>query len=220
MIEKRTILYQQRNQILHSVESEDSVIYMQDFVVNDLIDRFVESPAFVESWDFVGLSRMLKEQFGAAVDFASWQREHVHPSVDDLLNFIKHNIHAVYQSNFEIMAEHEVDHEYCARAYAADHRLYVAEHLTNMDSLRPGVSLRSYAQKNPIQEYQREAYDMFRDLLKNIKLTIVSSLCRMKVSKKPAADEIDPNTRRNDPCPWLRVKSLSIAMEKLTSRLG
>ena len=76
------------------------------------------------------------------------------------------------------------------------------EHLTNMDGLRQGVTLRSYAQKNPIQEYQRESFDMFGDLLKNIKLTVIGSLARMEIKPKAveAADDAPtPKTPQSTP---------------------
>ena len=197
--DQRKIIYQQRNAILQSDDLDSSVGYMLDTVVNELAERFIESPAFVEAWDIAGISANLVNQFRCDFDVKEWLLTHPEPRLELLLDSLQEAISEVIVKNFSLIEDKDQQNEVKRSLMLQVVDQMWKENLTNMDSLRHSVSLRSYAQKNPIQEYQRESFTMFKDMLKNSQLTIISSLCRLEIRAKDNPE--DSTVRRNDPCP-------------------
>jgi preprotein translocase subunit SecA len=169
----------------------DEIQEIREEVINDMIDRYISPQSLEEQWDVQGLSETLKEQYDIQAPIQQWLDEDDDLHEETLRQRIMDQIINVYAAK-EAQAGSEQ-----MRRIEKEIMLYVLdsqwkEHLAAMDYLRNSIHLRGYAQKNPKQEYKREAFEMFSAMLGAMKQEVVQILTRLQLQEMPQP-EPQPN---------------------------
>ena len=192
--EQRKVIYEQRNLLM---ETEDISEYVEDSraeVVNAVIDRFISPQTLEEQWEIVQLEKEIESEFGAALEIRKWLDEDDSLHQETLRKKILANIIATAQAKENRVGSDSMRHfEKQVMLKVLDDQW--KEHLANMDYLRQGIGLRGYAQKNPKQEYKREAFEMFTALLESMKFEVISILAKVHVPSEEEMLEMEQRLR-------------------------
>ena len=228
--DQRHEIYGLRNQILESEDISELVKNLREGLFTDLFRAYVPAETVEEQWDLDGLQTKLAGEFGIVIDFKQLLDSNDQFTDDDLLEALLKQAEAQY-----VEKEQMVGHE-AFTGFARSILLQILDqlwrqHISALEALRQGIYLRGYAQKQPKQEYKREAFNMFEQLLDQIRETLVRVLMQVQNNVKPAEEpaqqqpveepapaeatgsalenmpkeELDPalfaHVGRNDPCP-------------------
>ncbi|MES1190536.1 MAG: preprotein translocase subunit SecA [Steroidobacter sp.] len=178
--DQRKVIYHQRSEIMAADDLADAVTGIREEVIAGVVDRHVPQQSLDDQWDLEGLSRQIAEDFAVQIDLNSWMSQQKAPTPEDVVAFVNQTVTQAYQAKVATYGEPVMRHlEKTIMMQSLDS--YWREHLAAMDYLRQGIHLRSYAQKNPKQEYKREAFELFSSMLERIKYDTVSLLCRVQV---------------------------------------
>ena len=178
--DQRTVIYQQRNELMEAEEIGDSIAGIRDEVLLVAIDEYIPPQSMEEQWDIPGLTQALEREFGSNLDIAKWLEDESDLSEQGIRERILSTIGDAYDAKAEAVGVdlmRTIEKEYMLKFIDMHWR----EHLGALDYLRQGIGLRSYAQKNPKQEYKREAFEMFGAMLDRVKYELISFLTRVKV---------------------------------------
>ncbi len=178
--EQRKIIYQQRSELMAEDDISETIIDIREDVLNVVIEQFIFPQSQEEQWDIKGLEENLLEEFNLNFDIQKWLDDDDNLHEETLKQRILDEIVAIYQQKEELIGSENI------RRVEKGVMLQVLdglwkEHLASMDYLRKGIHLRGYAQKNPKQEYKRESFELFTDLLDKIKYDVISYLTRIEV---------------------------------------
>ena len=178
--DQRKVIYQQRNELLESDSVEDAIVAIREDVVTEIVRRHVPAESIDEQWDLPGLERALADEFGLEVDLQGPAR--TESAIDD------ERIHDLAQEAAARMFEAKQAQLGPEMMRSLEKHLMLnvldqnwKEHLARMDYLRQGIHLRGFAQKQPKQEYKRESFELFGDMLSKVKLEVVSLLARVRI---------------------------------------
>jgi preprotein translocase subunit SecA len=177
--DQRKHVYEQRREIIESVDIEQTIIQIRDDVVNEILERNLALTSVETGWDLEALSIALETDLGMVVDLTDLEAGTVDQTVLQ---------EVVYRSVDEEYRKKEVQAGPAAlRSFEKSIMLQVLdtqwkEHLASMDYLRKGIHLRGFAQKNPKQEYKREAFEMFSQMLDDTMRAVVTLLLRVQIS--------------------------------------
>ena len=193
--DQRKVIYQQRNELLEADDVAETVAAIREDVVEEQVRKFVPRDSIDEQWDLAGLERTLLEQFSVAMDLRALVGGA--EELDDA---------AVAAAVQERVAGHFADKEASVGAETARQieKLIMLnvldqawkEHLARMDYLRQGIHLRGYAQKQPKQEYKRESFELFSEMLDKVKFDVTSMLARVRVRDEDDAAAMEAEDRR------------------------
>lgn len=198
--DQRQMIYQQRNELMSSGDITSMIEGMRETVVLDIIDDHLPPQSIPEQWDIEGLEASVRRELGIQLPIESWlEGEDAIEDSDALSDRILDEVVSAYQSKrkswgdagFEVEAiEHQV------MLQILDSRW--KEHLLAMDHLRQGIHLRAYAQKQPKQEYKRESFELFQEMLYDVQRTATSTLCRMQIESEEQARVQERERRRRE----------------------
>lgn len=182
--EQRKVIYDQRRAVMATTETQAIIIPMRREVMADVFSRFVPPEALEEQWDIEGLTQTLSEDFGQEMPIAEWLATDKDLHAETLLDKIVATMEEDYSVKETIVGAESL------RQFEKGILLQVLdghwkEHLAAMDYLRQSIGLRGYAQKNPTQEYKREAFEMFSHMLDEINLEVVKILSRLSIAPTP-----------------------------------
>jgi len=185
--DQRKVVYQQRDELMDTDDISDSIQAMREDVVNEQFARYIPPQSLDELWDVPGLEQALKKEFDVDYPVAQWLAEDESLHEETLRERILKTMEQEYADKETLVGSENL------RMYEKGLMLQVLdaqwkEHLAAMDYLRQGIHLRGYAQKNPKQEYKRESFEMFSDLLEGIKHELISVLCRVQVQSEAPVD--------------------------------
>jgi len=171
---------------------------MRNDVFNDLIDRFVPAGSIDEQWDLPGLEKAMEGEFGIHLPLNQWLKEdeELHEAIlrERILQAVDaHFLEKENQTGPAVMRHFEK----ALMLNVLDQQW--KDHLASMDYLRQGIGLRGYAQKQPMQEYKRESYAMFTELLDNIKHEVIRILARVQVKAEEDVAAVDAQRRKEAP---------------------
>jgi preprotein translocase subunit SecA len=186
--DQRKVVYHQRSELMAADEIEDSVAAIRDEVVGALVQQYVASGSLEEQWDPEGLTQALAADFALQLDVARWIREDKTLNDDGIRQRCINEADKAYQVRVSAVGNElmrNVEKQVMLRQL--DH--HWKEHLAAMDHLRQGIGLRSYAQKNPKQEYKREAFEMFGAMLEQVKHDTISILSRVRIQGEQDLDD-------------------------------
>ncbi len=190
--DQRKVIYAQRNDMMAETDLSVTIQSIREEVINSVITASIPPGSLDEQWDIEGLESALKEEFGQEMPIAQWLDE------DNLLNEVglRKKIHTTIVEEFEAK-EAMVSFE-GMRNYEKHVMLNVLdklwkEHLAAMDYLRQSVGLRGYAQKNPKQEYKRESFEMFTELLERMKYEVITILSKVKIQSNEQVENLEAN---------------------------
>jgi len=194
--DQRKVIYQQRSEIMAAEDLADSVTGIRQEVLEELVARYVPQQSVEDQWDLKGLAEQLQRDFAVAMDVEFWLKSQKAPTPEDVTEYVVKEIDRFYQAKVEAYGAPVMRHlEKAMMMQSLD--THWREHLAAMDYLRQGIHLRSYAQKNPKQEYKREAFELFSAMLDRIKYDTVSMLCRLHVrSEAEIQAEAEERQRR------------------------
>jgi preprotein translocase subunit SecA len=184
--EQRKIIYGQRDDVLYEPTIHDGILNMHDDVINGLIDNFIPPESIEDQWDVAGLENALSVEFGLTAPIQQWLATDRRLDEIGLRKKVVEVSLAHYESRRVQMGDQSANMlERHFMLQSLDR--HWKEHLAAMDYLRQGIHLRGYAQKNPEQEYKREAFTLFQNMLAAIKSEVIQDLSRMHV---PTAEEL------------------------------
>ncbi len=179
--DQRKVLYRWRNDILQSTDIGDIVKEIREAIVSDLVDRYIPPASMEEQWDIPALTRVLAEEFNVHVDIAGWLKKDSSLENEDIKEQLLAQIEKDYADKIARLPEAKIFHDYERNVLMSWIDQSWREHLAAMDYLRQGIHLRGYAQKNPKQEYKREAFEMFQAMLHNIRSNATKQLIYVHV---------------------------------------
>lgn len=192
--DQRQVVYQQRNDLLSDEDISDIITNVRDDVVNSTISAFIPPQTLEEQWDISGLEKALSAEFSAKLPVQQWLDEDQRFNEDQLREKVVAEVQTAYEERYAHVgsAMREIERQIMLQLLDTLWK----DHLTNMDQLRQGIGLRAYAQKNPKQEYKRESYDLFEQLLENIKHETIKYLSHVEVSSRDDAERMEEQRRR------------------------
>jgi len=178
--DQRKVIYQQRDELMDTGDVSDSITSIRHDVVNALIDRYIPPESLDEQWDIPGLTEALKAEYELDYPIQEWL------DTDDSLHEETLRQRVIDQMEQEYAEKEALAGSENLRMYEKAIMLQILdaswkEHLAAMDYLRQGIHLRGYAQKNPKQEYKREAYELFSNMLDSIKAEIIVVLTKVRI---------------------------------------
>ncbi|TNE77494.1 MAG: preprotein translocase subunit SecA [Gammaproteobacteria bacterium] len=177
--DQRQVIYQQRNELLAADDIADIIDNIRGDVIDSAISYYIPPQSLAEQWDVAGLEEHLFAEFGLKLPVQAWLDEDSRLHEDGLRSRIQDAATEAYQQKCEAMGPDMRVIERQVMLQVLD--TLWKEHLSNMDHLRQGIGLRAYAQKNPRQEYKRESFELFQQMLENIKLDTIRFLSRVQV---------------------------------------
>jgi preprotein translocase subunit SecA len=190
--DQRKVVYHQRSELMEADEIEDSVAAIRDEVISEMLAQHIPPGSLEEQWSSEDLSQALESEFGVRIDVARWVREDKTMNDEAILDRCVGEAADAYQRRVsEVGPEIMRSVEKQIMLQQLDH--HWKEHLAAMDHLRQGIGLRSYAQKNPKQEYKREAFEMFGAMLDQVKHGTIGLLFRVQIK---GADDLDDTAER------------------------
>ncbi len=178
--DQRRVIYEQRNELLASADIGDTLRAMRDDILNSTIDSHIAPGSMDEQWDVPGLEKTLASQFTLDLPLSQWLTDDPTLNEEGLRRRILEAADALYQSKEALVgAEGMRQFERAIMLQSLDS--HWREHLSALDHLRQGIHLRGYAQKNPKQEYKREAFDLFSAMLNGIKAEVTQTTMTVQV---------------------------------------
>lgn len=191
--DQRQIIYSQRDQLLAGEGVEEMITNIRADVIHSGIDRFIPPMSVEEQWDISGLEQYLKTEFAQDMPVATWLDEDTNLHEETLRERIVASVQSTYDEKSSLMGE-------AMRQIETQVMLQVLdglwkEHLQTMDQLRQGIHLRAYANKNPKQEYKREAFELFEALLERLKQEVVRILSHLQIKRQDEAELIERQRR-------------------------
>jgi preprotein translocase subunit SecA len=189
--DQRKEIYAQRNEILDAKDVSALVTRLRAGVIADIFRQFVPEESVEEQWDVAGLETALKAELHLGLPLGGWLE--AEPELDDegLLERITEKAHEAYQAKIPAGAEESFrQYERYVTLQIID--AHWREHLAALDHLRQGIHLRGYAQKNPKQEYKREAFELFGAMVEAVKLEVTKTLTAVEIRTReemPQADD-------------------------------
>lgn len=208
--DQRKVIYDQRNELMEIESISDTIDSLWVEQLQNVYSQYIQPGSLEEQWDIDGLESGIFELFGLRVQVKQKLESNDDLYEETLFAAIEAETMATYVEKREALGEEIIS------SIEKDVMLSVLDsnwkdHLAAMDYLRQGIGLRGYAQKNPKQEYKREAFEMFSEMLENIKRDVISILARLDAEQilNPAPAPVEPTqvdkpaakVRRNDPCP-------------------
>ena len=179
--DQRRVVYERRDELLGTGDVSDIVAGMRDEMVQDLVAQHMPEDAADEDWDPAALEKALSLELGADAQVTEWLRAGPELSPDAVAERIDGELDRLYKEKTASVAPDVMRHiERVVLLQQLDH--HWKEHLAAMDYLRQGIHLRGYAQRNPKQEYKREAFEMFTEMLGMVARQVTVTLCRAQFS--------------------------------------
>lgn len=194
--DQRKVIYEQRNEIMAADDISDTIRTIRADVINSTIDIYVPPQSLEEQWDIPGLEEAL-EQIGVKLPVSTWLKEDHDLHEESLRERILESVAKVYAEK-EAAAGAAVMRQFEKAVMLQVLDSMWKEHLAAMDYLRQGIHLRGYAQKNPIQEYKREAFDLFTQLLNRIKGEVIAILTKVRVQAEKDVQAVEQQRRSHN----------------------
>ena len=192
--DQRRVVYNQRNDLMAMDNIGEIVTNIRQDVVTETISQFIAPQSLEEQWDIEGLEAALKEQFDIELPVRQWLDSEDKLYEETLRERIQQAIQAAYDAKAE-QAGVEILHQFEKQVMLQVLDNLWKEHLATMDYLRQGIHLRGYGQKNPKQEYKRESFYLFEQLLKNIKHDTIRILSHVKVRQEEEVQRLEEERR-------------------------
>ncbi|MDX1529093.1 MAG: preprotein translocase subunit SecA, partial [Gammaproteobacteria bacterium] len=204
--DQRKEVYSLRNELMATEDVSDRVEAIRADVVNEVVDGFIPPQSLDEQWDVPGLEEALDREFGLRLPVAKWldQEDDLHE--EPLRERILQKLTDAYKQK-ELQAGSEV-----MRHFEKAMMLNILdgswkEHLASMDHLRQGIHLRGYAQKNPKQEYKREAFEMFQSMTERVKYDLIGLLSKIQVRGGSDVEAVEEQRRRTAPIKFVHEEA-------------
>lgn len=198
--DQRKVVYEQRNDLLDGKDIKDTIAVIREDVINRVIDEYIPPQSLEEMWNIEGLEDRLRADFDLHLPIQQWLDSDDKLFEEILRERIVEEAVKAYGEKEQQVGEQVLRHfEKAVMLQSLDQ--HWKEHLAAMDHLRQGIHLRGYANKNPKQEYKREAYDLFMDMLEALKVDVISILSKVRVRAEEDVEEMEAQRRQKDSAP-------------------
>ena len=195
--DQRKVIYQQRNELLESDDISETINAMREGVLSDTITEYIPPGSMEEQWDEAGLEKALASEFQLELPVAQWLEQDKQLDEAGLLKRVVEAAQKQYQEKVNPVGS-EVMHGYERIVMLGSLDTHWREHLAALDHLRQGIHLRGYAQKNPKQEYKREAFELFSTMLDSIKRDVTQTLMNVQIRSSEEVEAVEaPHTPEN-----------------------
>jgi preprotein translocase subunit SecA len=194
--DQRQVIYQQRNELMEVDDIADMIAGLREEVVAGLITDYIPPQSIEEQWDIAGLEQALLTEFNSKQPIKRWLDEESDLNEEGLRARVIGQIVDEYKAKEAEWTAQGIDMRVVEKQIllnVLDQRW--KEHLARMDYLRQGIHLRAYAQKQPKQEYKREAFELFQELLDVIKRDAVRLLSRVQIERKESLEDVERKRR-------------------------
>ena len=186
--DQRKVIYQQRNDILDATELDGQIASLREGSFTDLVRQYVPNESVEEQWDLVGLERVLKDEWQIELPLRETVAAATAITDEEILEMVLAAANNAFQVKLEAVGvENFVPFERVVLLQSIDSQW--REHLSSLDYLRQGIHLRGYAQKQPKQEYKREAFELFGQLLDSVKNEVTRVLMNVKIESSEQIGE-------------------------------
>ncbi|SDY58534.1 preprotein translocase subunit SecA [Delftia lacustris] len=186
--DQRKVIYQQRNEILDASDLHEMITVMRDDVVSDLVRQYVPAESMEEQWDLAGLEKALESEWRIQLPLQS-QVQSAHAITDEeILEKVLQAAREVFEAKVELIGREnftQFQRAVLLQSFDTNWR----DHLSALDYLRQGIHLRGYAQKQPKQEYKREAFELFRQLIDQVKTEVTRVLMTVQVQSREQVEQ-------------------------------
>jgi preprotein translocase subunit SecA len=195
--DQRQVVYAQRNELMDAESIQDTIVNIQADVVNALIDQYISPQSVEELWDVPGLETRLEQEYGLKMPVQEWLDKEDNLHEETLRERIVDTWVQSYQAKEEMVGAQVLRQFEKAVMLQTLDGLW-KEHLAAMDHLRQGIHLRGYAQKNPKQEYKRESFELFQQMLDTLKHDVISVLSKVQVQAQSDVEEMEERRRQEE----------------------
>ena len=188
--DQRRVVYGQRNDLMEDEDVHGAILDFRQNVFGSLVDQYMPEGSIDEQWDVPGLEKALDGEFGIKVPIHDWLEADEHMTEADVSQRISETVTEHFETKEAQTGVDVMRHfEKALMLNVLDQQW--KDHLGNMDYLRQGIHLRGYAQKQPMQEYKRESFEMFTALLDNIQHEVVRILARVEVKAQEDVEAVE-----------------------------
>jgi preprotein translocase subunit SecA len=192
--DQRKVVYELRDELMEAEDIREMLEQNRQDVFNSIIDEYIPPQSLEEMWDVSGLEERLKHDFDLSLSIQSWLDEDENLYEEVLRERILESAVKVYLEKEEVVGS-EVIRNFEKSVMLQSLDTLWKEHLAAMDHLRQGIHLRGYAQKNPKQEYKRESFELFEELLDTLKFDVISILSKVRVQQPEEVDHMEEQRR-------------------------
>lgn len=191
--DQRQIIYHQRNELLDADDIRDTITAVRADVVSELMLTYIPPQSIEDQWDIAGLEKQIEMDFGVQLPIAKWLEEDARLHEDNLRQKVLEEVQAAYDAKCERVGDILLEIEKQVMLQVLDNCW--KEQLASMDHLRQGINLRSYAQRNPKQEYKRESFELFQSMLHNVKRETVHLMARVEPITREQMEAMEQQRR-------------------------
>jgi preprotein translocase subunit SecA len=190
--DQRKVIYQQRNELLENTDMSEMIASLRAAVFNDLVRSFIPDNSMEEQWDIKGLEAALSSEWQLSLPLQKMLADEAQLTDHDIVEKVVDAARQTYEAKVAVVGKEAfAPFERGVTLQSID--THWREHLAALDHLRQGIHLRGYAQKNPKQEYKREAFELFAQMLEMIKNDVVRTVMQVRIQTReelaPAAPE-------------------------------
>ncbi len=189
--DQRKVIYEQRNELLEATDIGDTITAMRSDSLSNMIATHIPPGSVEEQWDVASLEKGLKEEAGLDLPLQKMLEDNPDLHEETLREHIFEAADASYKSK-EALASSDTMRQFERSVMLQSIDLHWREHLAALDHLRQGIHLRSYAQKNPKQEYKREAFQLFEGLLNTVKSEVTKITMLVQVRTQEDVEPVEP----------------------------
>ena len=188
--DQRKVIYQQRSELLESADITETIQAMRNDVLENTVSLYIPPHSMEEQWDVPALEKVLAAEFRLELPLVQWLEEDKQLNETSLRARIVGHAQQQYQAKVDAVSA-EIMHHYERAIMLQSLDVHWREHLSALDHLRQGIHLRGYAQKNPKQEYKREAFELFSAMLDAIKLEVTQVLMTVQVRSESDVEAVE-----------------------------
>jgi len=186
--DQRKVIYQQRNEILDAADLSAQITSLREGCFSDLVRQYVPAESVEEQWDVASLERVLNDEWQVPVPLQEVVSAASAITGDDIVETVRERANAVFAAKVEqVGTESFTQFERMVLLQSID--THWREHLSSLDYLRQGIHLRGYAQKQPKQEYKREAFELFGQLLDSVKNEVTKLLMTVRIQSSEQLEQ-------------------------------
>ncbi|HEY9030509.1 MAG TPA: preprotein translocase subunit SecA [Kangiella sp.] len=178
--DQRRVIYEQRNELMDVDDISETIEDLREDVVYSITSEYIPPQSIEEMWDVKGLEQRLEQDFAIELPLQKWLDEDDKLAEDGLRQRILDEVIKSYQEKEALLPDPKMMRQLEKQVMLQELDRHWKEHLANMDHLRQGIWMRSHAQKNPKQEYKREAFDLFSGMLDNLKEDVITLLAKVR----------------------------------------
>ena len=198
--DQRRVVYSQRNELLEEGDISETITAIRGDVLAGVIDQYIAPQSLAEMWDVPGLEERLKQDFLIELPITQWLADDNKLYEEKLRERIEEAVEQAYKQKEEMVGDSVLrQFEKAIMLQSLDQ--HWKDHLAAMDHLRQGIHLRGYAQKNPKQEYKRESFELFSEMLENLKVDVVGILSKVQVRAEEDVEKVEEQHRKSENAP-------------------